>query len=753
MTQVYKQFTEKLATVKPQDAFRWIFREWRKECPAIEHKWIVDRLDHMTTYGNHRETSLINIVKMRQFSKMSPIDPTNYVCTVFRVTSPNDGLSANYGYLYSVDKAQHNKYAMVKAKKSPVFVKYCIAPALVSQDGEYRIRVLQYSQSKFLETMFPKLNAEIEQYILAKVESENLTLDHENFYPQLEIEQATQPLDDAIEHSRAKMKFFIHFWFIEIAMLSIGMQENHINPKFNRIFFRDVKKDIAFFKQLIKKFGKETVTQALRYISEPVSVLRAGDTIKYNITNYAIGQKFRPLNVNEVQEPFNIRYAPWREIYISRLATDLVVNFICPSFPVVLDWFYIKNSQQGRQGLYDNEQQSQRLEFSERAYTVVKKLRETQRLTYRADKEEARKFLNELFHQVYNKIDVPVDYAKSHLMMSNVTLGFMNEYVGRTFFDIPILAKASVWSSKVGNLLQDDTMWSKYMWDICYSLLSLNVKFGISHSDLHLNNATINTNTMAEIKSDDPKVMYSVMGYWFLFPTKGPYACLIDFSRAIISPQSVKDYHYFQESNEEFLEFIDHQNEFIVARLLDLFPTTVRPILPRLQEMLANDFDKIFKVYTAIDTYDFTSKLHKYLDGKASKKNLELLAKMQKISEHYLTNILLKVVNNPDVRIEWPIFQIMKECFVDFIIDPQKPRTDNIVDMWLLDRPVKYSLQKYDSFPPWLRDEQALYADGSSEKLEFFAMINDLRKKYEQYRKQSMKMIEFIAQRHREKYK
>ena len=41
------------------------------------------------------------------------------------------------------------------------------------------------------------------------------------------------------------------------------------------------------------------------------------------------------------EDPDNIKYPPWREVYASALVGDLVINGICPGFPIYVDWFYI----------------------------------------------------------------------------------------------------------------------------------------------------------------------------------------------------------------------------------------------------------------------------------------------------------------------------------------------------------------------------------------------------------------------------
>ena len=65
-----------------------------------------------------------------------------------------------------------------------------------------------------------------------------------------------------------------------------------------------------------------------------------------------VGTFFR--NLKEIQDPLKLRYNSWREYLVSNVCNNLVINCISPSFSIILDWFYIKNS---KKGLYDNKTQ------------------------------------------------------------------------------------------------------------------------------------------------------------------------------------------------------------------------------------------------------------------------------------------------------------------------------------------------------------------------------------------------------------
>lgn len=734
-------------TPKGEDTRRWYTKLWQDDAPETPHKWIND----ITKSLDSRNSSIANIGKMRTLVKFTPINLTDYIVVALRVS--NGTISANYGYIYMTTFDQFNRTDRFKLKKVPRGIRaqyYCISPSYLSQDGEYRSHWYEYDDKFLVEYFFTQIWNELENYISAKVESESLSLEYDIFYPTVEVEKYSLEVDEIIMGTRASIRYFAHFWFVQASLLSQGLQENHVNPKFNQLFFQNLKEDLKFFKALCEKHTYDKIMTMIRYMSETVNRgLKDGQVIPV-LAKINLGQKFRPLNVTDVQEPLNIIHAPWREIYITKLVSDITLNFQCPSFPIILGWFYIKS---GKPGLYDNDQQFKRLELSDRAHLISRRLRDVQRLTYHGA-DEGKKYLNEAFHHLSDGIEAPVNFAKTHLMMSNVTLAFVSEYVGRTFYDIPALIKSRVWLERVGNIIKDFNIFQTRIWHIAYAVLCMNHN-KIIHNDLHLNNCTLHDITLMDL--DEKKQyheLYCVEDYYWMFPSRGMYSHIIDMSRAIIIPERVKNYEYFKNDPEAFHEFVDDQNDRIVRNLIDKFPTTFRPIEEQLRELLISNFEAIFRIYTAIDLYDFCGKLIDYIGNQLPKQSLDLLKQIFKICEHYLTNILIRVINTPEIKVEPPIRRVLRECFVDRLINPANPpKNVNILDVWNFERGVKFhTTGDYKNYPPWLREGKVMGTDGVIHDSEYHhirdqIMINTLK-----YRKESMAMVRYIADRHRLKY-
>ena len=189
-----------------------------------------------------------------------------------------------------------------------------------------------------------------------------------------------------------------------------------------------------------------------------------------------LGYKMIPLNLREVQYPLKIKYKPWREHAITRKCSDLVINQIAPGFAVTLDWFLIKKS---HKGLFDNKSQYERLKNSELAKGILNLLYEAQKSTYFSTtkfngtkniSEYVRQWINNKFKKLNNIINEPIEYLIKDIIMSDVTLSFPSEYVGKTFMDtLQLIKKSKTYYKKIGNITKDYNMFSKYMFEICYN--------------------------------------------------------------------------------------------------------------------------------------------------------------------------------------------------------------------------------------------------------------------------------------------
>jgi len=723
---------------------------------------------------------------------------TNCIVTTFKIRQmtketqfDNDAI---YAFLYTkiIDKEVVPSY-------------YCTGPSLVSRDGEYRQRVGLYMQINRVKKKHKSLFAAVEKYLLRKSKLLRWNYYDEHFYPNKQKKRFEPQLISFINRSRIKLDLLVCSWFATLFNVANNIIENHINKLYLSILGFDDKKMIAddkkFYLSLINEYGYDEVCN----MRKNLNIFNT-----QQMPGLKLGQKLTPLNIAEVENPLNIKYKPWREFLISKKLQDLIINGICRGFPYVGEFYYLKNI---NKTMFDNYVQFLKIEHSEQALHIVRKLIEARRATYytaeefqssiqrknrkqknlkikssinktiETDLDDKDKRIRELyklekkstskskslassgeslddvsmwmsqkFKKLYEMIDDPINYGKASLIMSEVAFGTISEFVGRTWYDFLLLnsdapgksGASKYYSDETGNALsvreKSSNFWFKYIFEYVYALLSINIHMGLIHGDFHLNNGTIHPiyyndyfNLKEKVKKDgytaymayvlpsgDNKVSY-------IFESLQYHSCLIDFSRSIIRPSFIEKYKDEQYYNNKkykinFLKKKDrvkfHNTQ--VTRILYMYNT----MFPDMYTKNKNNIDlfinayieKLFPLLTAFDMYKFAKETMIFfkvkLKNRLASKQYQLIKKIKKITEHFLTIRLQKIMDNPTL-LDDPYYsdtyanrEIIDECFSDFLLmttyhdewvssDMKKKLEDKksiLMDVCFLDNKVKYSM-------------------------------------------------------------
>jgi hypothetical protein len=232
-------------------------------------------------------------------------------------------------------------------------------------------------------------------------------------------------------------------------------------------------------------------------------------------------------------------------------------------------------------------------------------------------------------------------------------------------------------------------------------------------------------------------------------------AYIIDFSRSTVDPKVIKKDGVFQDKKEE-VEFVEEQNKRIFSKLKSLVPTLMDTYDDIVMKLINSYFDKIYKLYSVVDMYDFCSKLKTYL--KSNKKFnvhesiFDMLDKIIKIGDYYLNTVLLNLIQNPETVFEWPNLKILKECFTDFLIDSNNEVSSDVrvINYYSLNFDPVFDINNLEKLPDYLNYVKGIQENGKE------YLISDhqkkLIKKYNDYRKIKFGMIKYIAERHRKKY-
>lgn len=344
------------------------------------------------------------------------------------------------------------------------------------------------------------------------------------------------------------------------------------------------------------------------------------------------------------------------------------------------------------------------------------------------------------------KINGAILYGESTIKLSDALLCMHVEQVGRTLRDIPavIISRMDIVPSGYVDIFTRMETFCRHIFDAIYSFYCMNVKLLMMHSDAHLNNLTIfkqinyfdnNQKLFEELKNN--RIVYKVTNNeddiildnfaenegsqtestYYMFEQRGITTMIIDFSRGILADQKrlIRDFgNIFAE------QYMKKQNIRILKTIEHYFPSFFSKYRDKLTILVQSKFPLIFKAMSVLDSYTVASGLvNMFAAEKELKANplmLKFSSKMKSLTEGLIVGNLEKIVND-EIKstkdFKWPNLIVLNEMFDDFVIDDSQLKYKNpvyvapdnitITDLFTNDRPVEYSFDTYDNYPPLMK--------------------------------------------------
>jgi len=700
-----------------------------------DHKWLVNPLKNF--YYIHSSIWRFDAFETLKY-QVTP-KKSEYICAVFKITrrkrieKTNVQYHTNYAYLYSyidpkkidlsLKKAKTDKQSEDAIKKLVDHEYVCTSPTFKSADGEYRPRFIRFSQLEEMDKTFSKELVEVEDFIIKEAAAGEFLLQVTVFFPDyirnhISYDRIKKSYIDLLDCKRMPILLYKSAWIVELDKIYNGLVENHLADGYHDSMFSY--KDKKFFNSWREKHGDDRIDYEIaarvdkfeKYPNRPSSDIQT-----------MCGQKFLLLRIKEIEEPGNIKHSSWRELYIMDIVGDLVINGITPGVPILSSWFFI---QENDAEMYDNKASQVKLSHSHIAKEIVKKLERSRRGTYTLNpKDKKELYISYKMEGLSENIEMPMDYAEKEIIMSNTTLVYLVEHLGRTFADQPVLDKIPWYARETGPIFDDYFTFSKYLFEYIYGLYVLNCKQYIIHGDLHLNNITLHRTTgyyKDYLKGEgnptpEAHIIFDISPEnkhfeneddLYIMRHYGRNSCIIDFSRGFIGrPQLEKDFPEHKVS-----EFIAHERRRMLRTWRKEMPDFANANKDKIEAALLRNFDLVFKIFTASDTFKLSLGMKVYLLSRGvrvGQEILDLLDKVNEASHKILTLNMQKVFDQTitDVsEIEWPNYSIIKECFDHLKLKNFKPEMDKgsakiqIVDIFSSANTLNYNTRNYDDFPP-----------------------------------------------------
>jgi|SRR3989344_889875 len=629
----------------------------------------------------------------------------NTITTVFKVT--RDKTSAIYAFLFS--EVNENKIDHKFVSTGPTFT---------SMDGEYRHKTIPMEKIYEIFEYYEKQLNIVEDLILEKLNNNEIEFRVEFFYPE-EIDLDRRDFEESINTLRLSIKFYILCWTYDFHQIHNKVMENHINPAYQYIIYES--KDIPVYEYLVNSFPNLPYEKKNSYEEMIYTFSKYGDisAIKRGVVYPETGQKIIPVTFNEASNPGDINFDIWRELWIMINITNLIINFISPSFSMFNNWFYVQNS---NSGLYDNYSIYMKYKHSEISEAIHKQLIELDKINY-VNEDPSIGPISGKFLRMSGKIKKSINYLESSIRLTNLSIALHMEHVGRTLRDIPTLVKNNKLTPGFDKFFNTYESFCKHLFEYIYAFYCINTKLEIMHGDLHLNNATIfmlyNLFTNTTQLFDNPLIVYKLVDDLFVFPHYGLYSVLIDFSRGITNNKVLLEKDFGKVYADRFY----HEQKNRVVRMLNNYlPNFMEKYSDELISLILRDFPLVFKILTAIDSYaicrgiytmfevEFKETLKGEKELKIPKASKQLLKQIETYSLTYIIKQLTLAIKG-EIKcddIEYPNLEILRKYFSNFIIKDAKDIKGYVLDAFNSNNDIKYGIQKYENYPYMLKIEPIL---------------------------------------------
>lgn len=607
--------------------------------------------------------------------------------------------SCNYGFLYFSPSTEPSSKKYVPAYIS-------LAPAFSSQDGEYRGRYITYDQFCKLFIDYAQMTEPIEESVLRDMGGGDLELSSEFCIPNIMTDRSSDESVEYVDSSRVLVKAYVICWLMDYYNIYNHIEENHINEAYKKIFAQP--NDRPLFEKIYAE-SADIYPLFLKSATMYDSTLPDIQGVNRVVARASCGQKIFPITFTETVKTDDINYNIWREIYIGNLCGNLVLNHITPSYPMVVNWYYI---QQSRATIFDNRAMHVKYEYSEIATEITDELMAIDLMNY---KERNRDFgpISSDFKELSNNIHHTLELANSDIKLSDISICLLTEYVGKTLQDSARLINGTYKDQSVMQIYTDPRLFAKMYFEFIYGLYCANSKVMVIHGDLHMNNATIyKFCDLPNLKTKvigDPKCMFIVRDDTYIFPHNGCHGVIIDFSRSILGDRKTIAHSY----SKNFMEmFISDQNGRFLSTIMSHLPEFYKKYAVEIMNMLIYDFDTIFKLMTLLDSHVITNNILFLLKAKDfSNVNVHpdcfsLLERAQKKINYLLNSIMQNVLNKNELKFEWPNYTLLRDLFSDNIYNPERIKkeidTMSILDVYNENNALKYDGEDIDSWGPLL---------------------------------------------------
>ena len=748
----------------------WIYNEYIKilELDGIEsdHKYKV-----FINSLNPKYRKLFGFTRIQAFQNVRygcPMRDAGYISATFLITMPRnrDVNEVNIGFVlwqrdvegYTIKTEAvetvgygENEMELVDIYSEPEYISF--SPTYESKDGEYRHNLIWYKhfQDQYAELI--DIIGELEMLVLENIKNGNINV-KVRFYPSEVQDDENGPMQYVDSHRlgiKSVVAYFLSGYLRGYRFHQIHTLESHIKL-FNELY--------TLFKPYCEKYLLDHESRRKLY------VFVHG---KYNSLGTQYGMKFIPLTIHETQHVGDITYSPWREVYITSRATNLIVNVSAPGVAIFGDWGLINGIDSG---FLSNQSMKVKYTRSDKSVIMKTSINNIRNEVGNIDGEDAA-FIK-LDKHMYDSLD----HIQESIELSDVLLAYTLEHVGFTLGSQynQILNNTFIEDKRLVSMFSEQDFQVKLLFEMCYTLNALHTKTGIIHGDLHINNITIyerkrnrdiNDLRGTQISTAVPFAETAVVAYimskkgnldTYIFPFDGLIPVAIDYSRSILD-ESIRDELISEFNGSMVDQFYRDQSTRALFMFSKYLPTFTKKYQKEIKGLLYTNFKDMFKILSAVDLMSAGKNMALYWQGcinhkphPMNKRHVPVATEGSRLgfmiesmaSDYMILNLtdLINTSGKSTKNIEYPAIQIFRKVFKQYSFNTWSTGTNpstgwdfdplrsplrelgpvtkestkykyfsnyadgRLIDIYSVAHENKYSSTNYDKFPSFANMEQ-----------------------------------------------
>jgi hypothetical protein len=629
------------------------------------------------------------------FRLLAPVSAMKYsLCahktkvTTARLVAEFDEQACNFAYLYGDNKR---------------FFFYAHGGAYISCDGEFRgyfntIETIEHYMRDY-EDLFDI----IEGIIIDRLNKGTLAFSFQVYpgeYPKKQ--QVEDRLAKIIDEQRLAIKLFAICIVCDFRRIITGNAENHMTPAYMKMLL-GVKPQEAYDKFVDLLIDKKT--------SRPIRLenLYVGESIR----RIRCGQKTFPLTAVELAHVGDITYDVWREIYLTGLCSNLVVNAASPALPIAGNWWLVPGTDIE---FFDNPFMRRKHLDSDLVKEIMRQVREISEDNLGSSKKG---FKDTQTQKTAAALDEGLTRAEDAAVLSGYSLTFVLQYVGLTFKDLfmtamrPPVRLLEAEHLKQRELFENLALFKDRVFELFYALRAMNEQWMI-HSDLHANNWCLNMHVGTLPPRAQQEYALFIVGEDAYRMDRPHYTSfLIDFSRTIIADYDKVHSQYGEPMTAQFFAL---QRQRMLQMITALFPDFMQAHTAFITKAIETDFRQVVKVMSALDIIVCCGHMTNTFKeagewAKGHKEYIDFtLSCVRKARAHTLM-LLLQYVKDELGEFEWPLTVLMQDIFAEkkVIYNPADavervqrglPPLKGLTDIYNYKNPPTWDIANYDKWGP-----------------------------------------------------